>query len=117
MICKKLQILYQRLGPDEIRGHFLTLRLGTTIYNKLSKQNEIPTQYIHSDKPLIENETYTNKEMLADIDILIEKLKNKNYNIVRDVKDWENLDKLRDKEGKIKFLSFCPSKYGIDWEK
>lgn len=55
--------------------------------------------------------------MLADIDILIEKLKNKNYNIVRDVKDWENLDKLRDKEGKIKFLSFCPSKYGIDWEK
>lgn len=103
--------------PDEIRGHFLTLRLGTTIYNKLSKEKEIPTQYIHSDKPLLENEEYTNSEMLNDINILINKLKDKDYKIVRDVKEWEDLDKLRNKEGKIKFLSFCPSRYGIDWEK
>lgn len=103
--------------PDEIRGHFLTLRLGTTIYNKLSKEKEIPTQYIHSDKPLLENEEYTNSEMLQDIDILIDKLKSKDYKIVRNVKEWEDLEKLRNKDGKIKFLSFCPSKYGIDWEK
>ena len=103
--------------PDEIRGHFLTLRLGTTIYNKLSKEKEIPTQYIHSDRPLLENEEYTNYEMLQDIDILINKLKDKEYKIVRDVKEWEDLEKLRNKEGKIKFLSFCPSRYGIDWEK
>lgn len=95
----------------------MTLRLGTTIYNKLSKQNEIPTQYIHSDTPLIENENYSNKEMLSDIETLIKKLISKNYNIIRNAKDWENLEKLRDKEGQIKFLSFCPSKYGIDWEK
>ena len=103
--------------PDEIRGHFLTLRLGTTIYNKLSKEKEIPTQYIHSDKPLLENQEYTNSEMLQDIDNLTNKLKEKDYKIVRDVKDWEDLEKLRNKEGKIKFLSFCPSRYGIDWEK
>lgn len=103
--------------PDEIRGHFLTLRLGTTIYNKLSKQKEIPTQYIHSDKPLLENEEYTNIEMLEDIDVLIKRLEEKDYKIVRDVSDWEDLEKLRNKEGKIKFLSFCPSRYGIDWEK
>ncbi len=103
--------------PDEIRGHFLTLRLGTTIYNKLSKEKEIPTQYIHSDKPLLENEEYTNAQMLQDIDILINELKEKNYKIVRDVKDWEDLEMLRNKDGKIKFLSFCPSRYGIDWEK
>lgn len=103
--------------PDEIRGHFLTLRLGTTIYNKLSKEKEIPTQYIHSDKPLLENEEYTNSEMLQDIDILIDKLKSEDYKIVRNVKEWEDLEKLRNKDRKIKFLSFCPSKYGIDWEK
>lgn len=103
--------------PDEIRGHFLTLRLGTTIYNKLLKEKEIPTQYIHSDKPLLENKEYANSEMLQDIDILINKLKDKDYKIVRDVKEWEDLEKLRNKDGKIKFLSFCPSKYGIDWEK
>lgn len=103
--------------PDEIRGHFLTLRLGTPIYNKLSKQKEIPTQYIHSDKPLLENEEYTNTEMLEDIDGLIKKLEEKDYKIVRDVSDWEDLEKLRNKEGKIRFLSFCPSRYGIDWEK
>lgn len=103
--------------PDEIRGHFLTLRLGTTIYNKLPKQKEIPTQYIHSDKPLLENEEYTNTEMLEDIDVLIKKLEEKDYKIVRDVSDWEDLEKLRNKEGKIRFLSFCPSRYGINWEK
>lgn len=103
--------------PDEIRGHFLTLRLGTMTYNKLSKEDEIPTQYIHSDKPLLENEVYTNSEMLQDIDILIKKLQSKDYIIVKDVKEWVDLEKLRNKEGKIKFLSFCPSRYGIDWEK
>ena len=103
--------------PDEIRGHFLALRLGTTIYDKLSKEKEIPTQYIHSDKPLLENEKYTNSEMLQDIDILVNRLKDKDYKIVRDVKEWEDVEKLRNKEGKIKFLSFCPSRYGIDWEK
>ena len=103
--------------PDEIRGHFLALRLGTTIYDKLSKEKEIPTQYIHSDKPLLENEKYTNSEMLQDIEILINRLKDKDYKIVRDVKEWEDLEKLRNREGKIKFLSFCPSRYGIDWEK
>lgn len=103
--------------PDEIRGHFLSLRLGTTIYNNLSKKDELPTQYIHSDKPLLENSEYTNKELLNDVDYLIKKLEDRNYKIVRDVKDWENVEFLRNKEGKIKFLSFCPSRYGIDWEK
>ena len=103
--------------PDEIRGHFLALRLGTTIYDNLSKEKETPTQYIHSDKPLLDNKDYSNSEMLQDIENLINKLKNKDYKIVRDVKDWEDLEKLRNREGKIKFLSFCPSRYGIDWEK
>lgn len=82
----------------------------------MSKGTDIPTQYIHSDKPLLENEKYTNNEMLEDINILINKLKEKDYKIVRDVKEWKDLEKLRNKDGKIKFLSFCPSKYGIDWE-
>lgn len=103
--------------PDEIRGHFLSLRLGTTIYNNLAKKDEIPTQYIHSDKPLLENVEYTNKDLLNDVDYLIKELENRNYKIVRDVKAWEDLESLRNIEGKIKFLSFCPSRYGIDWEK
>ena len=31
--------------------------------------------------------------------------------------DYKDVEKLRNKEGRIKFLSFCPSRYGIDWEK
>ena len=103
--------------PDEIRGHFLTLRLGTAIYEQYSKEKEIPTQYIHSDKPLLENPNYTNKEMIKDINALIENLKKRDYNIVRNVEDWEDLEKLRNREGKSRFLSFCPARYGIDWEK
>ena len=55
--------------------------------------------------------------MLKDIDILVNSLKDKDYKIVRNVSEWEDLEKLRNKEGKIEFLSFCPSRYGIDWEK
>lgn len=66
---------------------------------------------------MLENKVYTNSEILQDIDILINKLKDKDYKIVRAVKEWENLESLRNREGKIKFLSFCPSRYGIDWEK
>ncbi len=102
--------------PDEIRGHFLSLRLGTTIYNNLSKKNKLPIQYIHSNKPLLENSEYTNSELLQDIDILVNELEKRDYKIVRNVKEWEDLEKLRNKDGKIKFLSFCPSRYGIDWE-
>ena len=82
----------------------------------LSKEKEIPSQYIHSDRPLLENEEYSNSKMLQDIDYLINRLEDQEYKIVRDAKDWEDLEKLRNKEGKIKFLSFCPSRYGIDWE-
>lgn len=102
--------------PDEIRGHFLSLRLGTKIYNNLSKKNKLPTQYIHSDKPLLENEEYSNSELMQDVDILVNELEKRDYKIVRKVNEWEDLEKLRNKEGKIKFLSFCPSRYGIDWE-
>ncbi len=102
--------------PDEIRGHFLSLRLGTTIYNNLAQKDKLPIQYIHSDKPIVENSEYRNNELLKDVDYLIEKLKERDYKIVRNVKEWEDLEALRNKEGKIKFLSFCPSRYGIDWE-
>ena len=103
--------------PDEIRGHFLTLRLGTVIYNNLAQEQVLPTQYIHSDKPLLENKIYTNSEILEDVEILTNKLKEEDYKIVRNVQEWEDLEKLRNKNGEIKFLSFCPSRYGIDWEK
>lgn len=102
--------------PDEVRGHFLSLRLGTKIYNNLSKKGKLPTQYIHSDKPLLKNKEYSNSELMQDVDVLINNLLDKDYRIVRNVKQWEDLENLRNKEGKIKFLSFCPSKYGIDWE-
>lgn len=103
--------------PDEIRGHFLTLRLGTTLYQTQAKGKKIPPQYIHSDKPLLENQEYSKSELLQDVNQLISNLKEKDYKIIREAKDWQDLEKLRNKNGTIKFLSFCPSKYGIDWEK
>lgn len=114
---KKTMDFILETEPDEIRGHFLTLRLGTKIYETISKKEKIPIQYIHSDKPLLENEEYCNSELLQDIDILIKELERKGYKIVRNTKEWQELEKLRNKDGKIRFLSFCPSKYGIDWEK
>ena len=95
--------------PDEIRGHFLTPRLGTVF-----AEEKIP-EFIHSGEPLIENKLYPHDLLLQDINLLSEKLRYENYSIIRNTEDWKNLSKLRNKNNEIKFLAFCPAKYGIDW--
>ena len=102
--------------PDEVRGHFLALRLGTKVYEQSSKKGKLTSQYIHRNVPEFETENYSSEELMQDVDFLTEKLKQRNYTIVNDVTKWNDINSIRNAEGKIKFLSFCPSRYGIDWE-
>ena len=65
------------------------------------------TQYIHSNKPNIEN-----NDLTIEIDNLIKELEKENYNIVSNDIDWglyENADR------NTKIAAFTPIKYGMCW--
>lgn len=100
----KTKELILSIKPHELRLHYLAYRVGTPIYNEniLNK-----TQYIHSNKPNIEND-----DLKEEIDKLIEELKQCDYNIVLNDIDWrlfENADK------NTKIAAFTPIKYGMCW--
>lgn len=100
----KTKELILSIKPHELRLHYLAYRVGTPIYNENISNK---TQYIHSNKPNIEND-----DLKEEIDKLIEKLKQCDYNIVSKDIDWrlfENADK------NTKIAAFTPIKYGMCW--
>ena len=115
----KTNELLLELEPDEIRIHFLTLKVGTKIYDDLSKKGERISQYsqyIHSNKPNIKN-TLSKEIILKKIKELTCNLKKKNYLIIDDIKEFRDLDKLKEKNPNLKILTFCPLRYGLNWER
>lgn len=91
--------------PDEIRAHYLVNRAGTA-----QQSENLDSQYIHHDKPLSGSDV----AYVKDLTQLLEK---RGYLVIRDPKEWRDLDKLREKNPDLKFVSFCPSRYGLNWEK
>ena len=104
----KTKELILSIMPHELRLglHYLAYRVGTPIYNE-NKEVANKTQYIHSNKPNIENNDLTN-----EINNLIKELENENYNMISKDIDWglfENADK------NTKIAAFTPIKYGMCW--
>lgn len=102
----KTKELILSIKPHELRLHYLAYRVGTPIF-KENKNIINNSQYIHSNKPNIEN-----NELSNEIDNLIEELKENNYNIITNDIDWrlfENADK------NTKIAAFTPIKYGMCW--
>ncbi|MFA6860340.1 MAG: radical SAM protein [Clostridia bacterium] len=100
----------EKTMPDEIRIHYLVNRLGSE-YGK--NNGQISNQYIHENKIVLQNEK--SDLVLKYVNILTRMVKNNDYSIIKKPSQWADIEKLRGKDGKIKFVSFCPSKYGIDW--
>ncbi len=96
--------LILELKPDELRLHYLAYRVGTPLFN-INKEISSKSQYIHSNKPNIEN-----KELEQSIDDLLNTLKEDNYKIVTENIDWNIFN-----NNDSKIASFVPIKYGINW--
>lgn len=101
--------------PEEIRAHYLALRAGTKIYSNTLRDNSVPSQYIHSDKPNLNLSKYYQKEIMKSVNTLTRELEKEGYLVIKDVKSWRNIEKLKEKDPELRFISFCPSKYGINW--
>ncbi len=102
--------------PDEVRVQYLALRVGTELYNKFRAKKELPSQYIHNNKPLLKLATCTPKIIVAKVEELTKALQEKGYLVIRDEKEWRNIDRLCKKDPRLRFISFCPSKYGLNWK-
>ena len=105
-----------KIQPQEIRAHFLSLRVGSDYHKETKKRKGIESQYIHNKKP---NKSVKRKLSLRKINSemkrLVKGLKKEGYLVVKDVRDWRNVEKLRKKDPELKFISFCPSRYGVNW--
>lgn len=102
----KTKELILSIMPHELRLHYLAYRVGTPIYNE-NKELSNKTQYIHSNKPNIEN-----SDLTSEINNLIKELEKENYIIVSNDIDWEIYENA-DKNTKI--AAFTPIKYGMCW--
>ena len=102
----KTKELILSVKPHEIRFHYLAYRVFTPVFKE---NNNIAnhSQYIHNNKPNIEN-----NELESEIKNLLIDLKNNNYNIITEDIDW-NLYNNKSKETKI--AAFTPIKYGMCW--
>lgn len=105
----------ENLCSDEIRLHYLSLRLGTDIYNK--NDNHDFSQYIHSSSPsgLLTN---IDKELIINkINGLITRLEEKDYSLVKTADDINNFSSQQLNNPNTKIVSLCPLRYGIGWVK
>ncbi len=103
---EKTKELILSIKPHELRLHYLAYRVGTPIF-KENKNVSNKSQYIHNNKPNVEN-----SELTIEINQLLHELRNNDYNIITDSIDW-NVYNSKDKE--IKIAAFVPIKYGMCW--
>lgn len=89
------------LEPEEIRAHFLALRAGT-----IFDEDNLVSQYIH-------NSDVADDKVMAHITRLVRELECKGYLIIKKANEWRNLKKLRKKDPNLRFISFCPARYGL----
>lgn len=103
---EKTKELILSIKPHELRLHYLAYRVGTPVF-KENKNISNKSQYIHNNKPNVEN-----SELTIEINKLLEELKNNDYNLIMDNVNW-NIYNDGDKDTKI--VAFTPIKYGMCW--
>jgi radical SAM superfamily enzyme YgiQ (UPF0313 family) len=99
---------------DEIRLHYLALRLGSRLYNEFAGEvPNPPSQYIHGDKPNL-NATAVEQFLLVDkVNALIAELGNLGYILIRNQRDLAKLNRRSNRTKKI--VSLCPLRYDLGW--
>lgn len=103
--------------PDEIRPHYMTLRVGTKEFEKKKESfSKIPPQYIHRNMPHSSFDTIDPKLIVKKVEYMTDGLAKKGFIVIREPKEWKDVKQSDlDDEG-CKIISFCPLKYGIGWK-
>lgn len=98
---------------DEIRLHFLTLRLGSFLYEKFHIDTR---QFIHNSKQNINISGINSQIIEGSLSRIITSLKSQGYVLVTNPEDFIDIDKLRLQSPQLKVVSLCPLRYGLGWK-
>jgi anaerobic magnesium-protoporphyrin IX monomethyl ester cyclase len=104
--------------PEEIRAHFLSLRAQAPFFEELQVAGTaIPSQYIHAQGP--QQRGYP-LEISAGIfeqrmQALTRELEFRGYRSIREPAEWQRLSAAELADPSLKFISFCPGRYGLGW--
>lgn len=96
----------------EIRLHFLSLRLGSFLYDKFHIDTK---QFIHNPKQNINISGIDSKLIEESVDRIINSLQKQGYALVINPEEFKDIDKLKEKSPDLKVVSLCPLRYGLGW--
>lgn len=109
---KKTEDLILSQGSEEIRIHFLTLRLGSI----LDEQFKIDApQFIHNGKQNLNLSNVSSVDISKSVERILEGLIRQGYKVVRTAHDFENIENLKKDNPFLKIVSLCPLRYGLNW--
>ncbi len=104
------------IDSEEIRLHFLSLRLGSQLQNEYQSDyfnNQV--QYIHKSKPNFNLSGLKESQIQNSVHRIIKALQDKGYSVVTHPDQFIEIELLRKHGHPLKIVSLCPLRYGIDW--
>lgn len=102
--------------PEEVRAHFLALRACAPLDDELRPNADtIAEQYIHADRPhTIKNQV--DPQMVSKwSNEITNSLEKRGYLKIVHSRDWEKIAITTQSKSNLKFISFCPGRYGLGW--
>jgi radical SAM superfamily enzyme YgiQ (UPF0313 family) len=111
---KKTEDLILEQGSEEIRLHFLTLRLGSILHNQ---QKHIETeQFIHNPSQNINLSGVTSDMIIESTERILKGLIEQGYTVVKQAHEFKDVERLQRINPKLKIVSLCPLRYGLGWK-
>lgn len=101
--------------PEEIRIHYLTLRAGSLLSASAGNQDGYPDQYLHSGAPRGVSPEANEALLKEKVSVLTAALTNRGYLTVANPRQWEGIAARHGDDAGLKFISFCPARYGLGW--
>lgn len=98
---------------EEIRLHFLTLRLGSILHKKI-KGFETP-QFIHNSKQNFNISGLDSELIEKSLHRILKELSAQGYAIVKNAHEFKDIQKLKQISPELKIVSLCPLRYGLGW--
>jgi hypothetical protein len=105
--------------PQEVRAHFLSIRACAPFAQAQEASADLlaSQQYIHAGEPHSSFRTLPRDVILEKTAQLTAELQKIGYIVVRNPADWAAFDLPENNHGGVRFISFCPGRYGIGWER
>lgn len=97
---------------QEVRLHFLSLRLGSFLYDKFHIDTK---QFIHNSKQNVNVSGISSDLIEQSVARIISSLQSQGYVLVCNPEDFIDIEKLRLQTPDLKIVSLCPLRYGLGW--